>query len=41
MNIAGPNLYKVVYKFNNDKLKDHEFQKFVVAYSEKEASVLS
>ena len=40
MNIAGPNLYKVVYKFNSDKLKDQEFQKFVVAYSDKEASAI-
>jgi len=40
MNIAGQNLYRVTYRFNNDKLKDQEFAKLVVAYSDKEASAI-
>lgn len=35
MEIAGQNLYRVYYKI--DKIKDMDFQKMVVAYSDKEA----
>lgn len=39
MILAGQNLYRVTYKFkNNPKLKEVEFQRLVVAYSEKEAA---
>lgn len=40
MNIAGQNLYRVTYRINHSKLKDQEFQKLVVAFSEKEAAAI-
>lgn len=35
MQLVGQNLYKVLYRM--DKVRDIEFQKLVVAHSEKEA----
>lgn len=35
MFLAGPNLYKVSFRI--DKIKDVEFQRLVVAHSDKEA----
>lgn len=37
MIIAGQNLYRVVYKMGIEKIKDMDFQRLVLAFSEKEA----
>lgn len=39
MLIAGPNLYRVNYRMDGDvKVREMEFTRLVVAYSEKEAA---